>query len=168
MKNSVKHKKLNFLITVLTFVLLLVSCGVNKNSSIPETSIESTPKIIFLNYSIKKTPNNSKTIEFLSKKVSDGKLKEINTEKNGVLGDLVCAQLDKKSNILQHFVIKNPLKKHVEYIDDSKSFQRKQIDLENTQFTIRLQLLSATKYISISNFDAENNNLNPLIQTKVN
>ena len=66
--------------------------------------------------------------------------------------------------MLNQILIKNPLVKSIEYVDDSKNFKTETIKTDKTQFSIRLQLKSNTKYITISNF-AEND---PLIKTQIN
>ncbi|ALJ04797.1 hypothetical protein APS56_06530 [Pseudalgibacter alginicilyticus] len=167
MKKTVKQIKLP--ITLLSYVLLgiFTSCISNKSIATHEPSTESHPKIIFLNYSIKKDSNNSRNIEFIDKKITEGTLKNINSEVLGVNGDLVFLQLDKKSKPLEHLIIKNPLSKSMEYLDESKSFQRKQINLDSIQFSIRLQLNPETKYISINDVNALENQSKSLIKTKI-
>jgi hypothetical protein len=144
-----------------------ISCGSHKNSEPTQSSIESNPKIIFLNYSIKKTANGNRSIRFLNKIVTEGKLKNVPYDEVGVSSDLLFFQLDKKSNILQRSIIKNPLVKNIEYLNDSRGFQRKQINLDSTQFSIRLQLKPNTKYISISDFSTFENQEKTLIKTEI-
>ena len=83
---------------------------------------------------------------------------------NAVVGDLILKELDSKLKTINKILIKNPLLKTIEYVDDTKQLQTKTIHLNKTQFSIRLQLKNNTKYITISNF-AEND---PLIKTKIN
>ena len=166
MKHYIEHKKRTLF--TLTVLWLFVSCGSNKNIAIVESSIKSEPKIIFLNYNIKKVSDESRIVQFVNKKEVNGKLKKTNNTEEGVIGDLICTQLDKNSNTLQHFVIKNPLVKNIEYVNDYQSFKIKQINLDSAQFSVRLQLKSNTKYISISDFNNTKNHANPLIKTTIN
>ncbi|SHI35563.1 hypothetical protein SAMN05216261_0413 [Algibacter luteus] len=163
LKNITKYK-----ITILLLVLLPVflGCKNSKQSFENQTEIESTPKILFLNYVIEKTLDNKRKIEFINKKIVDGKLKNIAFEPigNAVDGDLIFSELDSKLKTINKILIKNPLVQTIEYVDDAKQFQTKTLDLDKSQFSIRLQLKNATKYITISNF-AENE---PLIKTKIN
>ena len=163
LKNITKYK-----ITILLLVLLPVflGCKNSKQSFENQTEIESTPKILFLNYAIEKTLDNKRKIEFINKKIVDGKLKNIAFEPigNAVDGDLIFSELDSKLKTINKILIKNPLVQTIEYVDDAKQFQTKTLDLDKSQFSIRLQLKNATKYITISNF-AENE---PLIKTKIN
>ena len=64
-----------------------------------QSEIESSPKILFLNYNIENTLNGNRTIQFINKKIVDGKLKNNSylAIENGVSGDLICTELDKKS-----------------------------------------------------------------------
>ena len=163
---------LNFTTTYKTILLLLVclsffsGCKNSKAISANQSEIEGSQKILFLNYNIEKTSIGNRTIQFINKKIVDGKLKPIPFEsiENGVVGDLIFTELDKKSKVLNQILIKNPLVKTFEYVDDSKNFKTETTKLDKTQFSMRLQLKSNTKYITISNF-AEND---PLIKTQIN
>ena len=141
-------------------------CKNSKAISENQSEIQGASKILFLNYSIEKTLNGKRTIQFINKKIVDGKLKPISFEsiENGIVGDLIFTEFDKKSKVLHQLLIKNPLFKTIEYVDDSKNFKTETIKSDKTQFSIRLQLNSNTKYITISNF-AEND---PLIKTQIN
>jgi hypothetical protein len=154
--------------TLLLLVCLSVFNGCKNSKAISENQSEfqGTPKIIFLNYNIEKTSNGKRTIQFINKKIVDGKLKPIPFEsvENGVDEDLIFSELDNKSKVLHQILIKNPLIKTFEYVDESKQFQTKTIKSDKTQFSIRLQLKSNTKYITISNFAEDE----PLIKTQIN
>jgi hypothetical protein len=162
------YKKPTFSLLLVAVLCILYSCGSSKTLATPKSTGESPPKIIFLNYSIKKTENGTRNIRFINKVVADGKLKNNNSNETGISGDLICFQLDKKSNELQRIIVKNPLSKSMEFLDESKSFQRKQIDLDSTQFSIRLQLKPNTKYISIGDFSIFETQKKPLIKTEIN
>ena len=168
LKLHTKHIKPYNYFLLLCVLLFVISCGSNKNIATSDSSIESNPKIIFLNYSIKKTANNTKSIQFLNLRIVDGKLKNTKITDEGHSGDLICTQLDKNSNELQRFIIKSPLTKNIEYINDSNSFDNKKIDLDSAQFSLRLQLKPNTKYINISDFSSSKTQENPLIITTIN
>ena len=141
-------------------------CKNSKSISENQSEIDGAPKILFLNYSIENTSSGNRVIQFINKKIVDGKLKPIQFDsvENGVVGDLIFTELDKKSKMLNQILIKNPFAKTVEYVDDSKNFKTKTIKLDKTQFSIRLQLKNNTKHITISNFVGNE----PLIKTKIN
>lgn len=152
-------------ITLLLTLFLFLGCKSAKNTSNSGSQIENEPKILFLNYSIKKTNTGKREITFINKKIATGKVKQKPFEpiENAIPNDLVFTELNKKKKVINQGVIKNPLVKKVEYVDESKNFQTKVIDFDEMQFSIRLQLKNETKYITISNF-AENE---PLIKTQI-
>ncbi|MDO5978040.1 hypothetical protein [Flavivirga spongiicola] len=167
-----EKQKLNSPKTTIAFLffIMLLGCASKQGLSTNTDKIEKTPKIIFLNYTIKKTSDGKKTIRYINKKVTEGKLKNHtkNSKEEPVTGDLMCYQLDKKSNILHSTIIKNPFTKTFEFVDESKSFQMKKIDLDSSRFSLRLQLKPNTKYISIHNISNSKNKTIPLIKTKLN
>ncbi|MDD7886408.1 hypothetical protein [Flavivirga sp. 57AJ16] len=167
-----EKQKLNNPKTTIAFLffIMLLGCVSKQGLSTNTDKIEKTPKIIFLNYTIKKIPDGNKAIRFIDKKVTEGKLKNHNenSKQDPVTGDLMCYQLDKKSNILQSTVIKNPFTKTFEFVDASKSFQMKKIDLDSSRFSLRLQLNPNTEYISIHDISDSKNKIIPLIKTQLN
>lgn len=129
-----------------------MSCGSKKNIQEQDVQIEQNPKLIFLNYIVFKDDAGDKQIQFVNKTITDGKLKKAATNylDFGTIGDLKCTQLDKQSHELQTVVVKNPLSKIVEFVNDSLIFEKKQIDLKRGSLSLRLQLHSKTKSIVIS------------------
>ena len=124
------NPKFNIIKKHITFIVLIfsfLSCA-SKQKTV--THIETTPKLIFLNYTIEETTNGSKKVTFINKIIADGKLKKSSNKyiNEGVFGDLECNQLDANSNIIQSVIIKNPLIKFVEYVDESKNFQTKKLN----------------------------------------
>ena len=150
-------------------ILLLASACVSKKIIVTETSSEMLPsKLIFLNYNISKDKNNNKSIQFINKIVVDGKLKTNNsTIKIGTVGDLKCFQLDKDSIEISSINIKNPLIKHIEFINDSLIFENKKIDLKSATLSFRLQLHEKTKFIAINEIIDSLQNSRVLIITKL-
>ncbi|MFL1011797.1 hypothetical protein [Flavisericum labens] len=153
---------------ILLIVLGVISCGGQKRISNTETAIETAPKILFINYKVEKTADNTVSVKLINNKVVDGKLKAKNTSEQGEVGDLICLQIDENNTILQTQIIKHPFIKVIEYVDETNSFQKKRLDLDSMQLSLRLQLKKNTKYIIIENFNIEKNNTKPLIKTKVN
>lgn len=145
---------------------LLYTCGNSKSTLAYDTEIDVDPKIIFLTYSISQDENGNQSVQFISQKIVDGKIKisPSTSIKNGKAGDLICYQLDKKSNVLNSVLIPDPLNKTIEFVDETNQFQTKTINATKTQFSIRLQLKNNTKHITISNFADKQT----LIKTKIN
>ncbi|NMH87753.1 hypothetical protein [Flavivirga algicola] len=156
--------------TAFLFFMLLLGCVSKRSISTNANNIETSPKIIFLNYAIKKTSDGNRSIRFINKKVTEGKLKNHYSRslESAASGDLQLFQLDKKSNILQSIIIKNPLAKTIEYVNESKSLQSHSIDLDSTRFSCRLQLNPNTKYVSIHGLNTTKNQSIPLNKTKLN
>ncbi|KAA5828123.1 hypothetical protein FPF71_04620 [Algibacter amylolyticus] len=160
-------QKATYKITILLIVMLCLFFGCkSSNSSFKDgTVINGSPKVLFLNYTIEKDLNRNRTIQFINKKVVEASLKKqtILPIDQGVEGDLILSELNKRSKIVKQQLIKNPLARPIEFVDDSKKFKTEVIKTDKAQFSIRLQLQNSTKYITISNF-AKNT---PLIKTQI-
>lgn len=135
--------------------LVLVACGSGAQitaADSPSTAVPAKPKeIVFLNYAIKKDKDNKKTVTFLNAKKVKGVLKRQHQHSNNAihLEDLVCQQRDANFNVIDHLTISNPLERHIEYIDDTKTFKAAQIALDSSVFSVRLQLHPKTTHITI-------------------
>lgn len=125
-------------------------------------------RIAFLTFSISKTPDDKPTIELLDKILVEGVLKNDGFHlKRGRHGDLACMVLDDNSKSQKIQFISNPLKKSVEYVNSSGEFQRKEVISENTQFSIRLQLNTNSKYIIIKQVDTLSNQYPVLFRSAI-
>lgn len=162
-----KHFHIFFLATL---VMLQISCASKKNKVINETVIETPPpKIVFLNYTISKDDNGNKHIQFINKIITEGKLKNNSDTyfKTGTVGDLKCSQLDKDSVAIKTIIIKNPLSKTIEYLNDSLNFESKKMELNRAPLSLRLPLYDQTKYISIAEITDSLQHSQHLITTKL-
>jgi hypothetical protein len=161
-----KTQNLKILIILLLF---FVSCGTKQSVLANNNIVEKTPKLIFLNYNIRKTANNNLTISLINKIITEGKLKNtnFNTTENVKSGDLKCNQIDENNNILKTEIIKNPLVKMFEYVDDSNEFQLKKVELDSAQISLKLKLEPNTKYIIILSSIENLKELKPLIKTLI-
>ncbi len=162
-------KIINNLIIALVLICI-TACTTTKRVAQNTTVEELNPKLIFLNYTISENNKGKKNIQFINKIITDGKLKISSNEyiKSGIAGDLICTQLDKNSNILQSITIKNPLVKIFEYVDDSKTFKTKKVELKDTEFSLKLKLEPNAQYISIYEIEKKLAQTKPLIKTKIN
>ncbi len=137
-------------LTMLLIALFFISCSGNKAISASSSApIEKIPKIVFLNFSIEKRDNGLRTAKLVSTKTVEGKLKKQDKNIQEIPGNLVFYQLNKGSSVLTKQILENPLKKHIEYIDDSKQFKVALVELDSTLFSLRIQLAPRTKYIAL-------------------
>ncbi len=149
--------------------LLILSCTSRKNYPVTENNIELNPKLIFLNYTITENNKGEKSIDFISKTITEGKARNNNNKyiKTGEIGDLKCSQFDNKNQPLQSVFIKNPLNKTIEFLNDSLQFESKALTLKKTPFSLRLQLHSKTKHIVIAEIMDSSQNTKSLLITKL-
>ena len=159
-----------FKLIVLTILLLCFGCSSKKNVVDERIDEDFPTKLIFLNYSISKDENDKKTIQFTNKIIAEGKLKNNSNNylKTGSIGDLKCSQLDKDSLEIAAVIIKNPLSKTIEFVNDSLIFENKKIDLHKASFSLRLQLHSQTVFIAVKEIKDSLQNTNTLNSIKLN
>lgn len=166
--------KLNFykhLIILSAIAAVLCNCGANKSASATKAQakavLHQTPKIVFLNYSLKKDSYGNKTAKLISSKKVDGTLKnqKKKLQSKGNSEDIICTQFNANSKTIAEVLIKNPLKKKLEYVNESKTLKTALIELDSTQFTVRLQLYPETNHIKLYKINLDNS-LNELILTK--
>ena len=146
-----------------------MSCASKKNAAKSEYIVEINPKLIFLNYTIAEDLNGTKTVDFISKTVTDGKARNSSNKyiKTGRIDDLKCSQFDNKSAILQSVFVKNPLNKTIEFVNDSFQLESKALKLKKVSFSLRMQLHPNTKKIVISEVIDSLQNVNPLYINKL-
>ena len=172
-----------YLFLFFAFLVLFFSCASKLKGSnhLPKSELEqrqiintttktvSSDKIIFLNYSISKKENGTKKIEFISKILTDGKIKK-NSNKfisKGNVGDLQCVQVNHLNKPLKSVILKNPLSKIIEYVNEANVLEKRKIETQESPFAIRLQLEPETKFIIINEITAPNKKINALITTKI-
>ena len=124
-----------------------------------ETTV--TPKIVFLNYSVKKKKSDGvPEILLISKKIVEGKLK-INNNEPEILkpGDLKCIMLDNHLNPFDSILVPDPLNVTVESVDENNAFFKKEIVKDSARFSIRLQFTEKIYAVGIkksTNFGSQN------------
>ncbi|GAB1856351.1 hypothetical protein MHTCC0001_11860 [Flavobacteriaceae bacterium MHTCC 0001] len=156
----------------LCFGLLCVISCVTKQPVTQQSSVVNTqqnPKIVFLNYNIKKNTSGTVSAKLLNSKHVEGKLKAPKKQiiEKGDTDDLICAQLDASSRVISATFIHNPLKKTIEYIDESKRLSASQIKLDSTQFMVRIQLFPETRYISLSQNNLDNSTTELVLTNRI-
>lgn len=94
--------------------------------------------IAFLLFSIQKSKLDTKIIlKSISK--SEGIIKDKNIYSN-FIGDKLSFYFYNQNIAVDSFFLEHPLFKKVEYTDDENKFVSKQLDLDSTDFFIRIQL----------------------------
>ncbi len=142
--------------------MLCLSCAGKKQAVHYSVGLETSNSIIFLNYKMNKLTDGKREVEYLNHVMREGRLKK-HFDEVGQEGDLEVVQLDKKNRVLSRMIIKNPLKKTLEFVDESKEFQTKTLHLDEAPFSVRMQLHPETRVISVKPF-SEDKTLN---QTKI-
>ena len=155
---------LKYLLLFFGLNLLTLCKSVPENNNHTSNLVEKTPEIVFLTYQIIKDTNGKKSIEFINSKTANGKLKSHGNTDTVSKGDLYCYQLGKNQDTLSKQIIRDPLLKRLEVLNEKKSFQTRLIALNRTQFTIRLQLDPSSTLIGICDVERKSN----LITTKTN
>lgn len=137
---------------ILILFFLLASCASNKDKAdaVEDRHANNAPKIIFLNYILKKNPDSSIKATLYSKTIVEGTVKKpAHSVTNTKAGNLVCVQLDQHSRVLDDSPLSNPLLKDIEYVSPDGALDKKQIELDSTETSVRIQLDPHTKFISL-------------------
>ncbi|QRM88056.1 hypothetical protein FG167_02060 [Lacinutrix sp. WUR7] len=144
-------------IPYLIFVLFIISCASKKQVTAEDILVKeetkSIPKskIIFLNYLLVKNAQGEKSITLINQIKTEGKLKgKPKNIANTSSGDLEYILLDKDYNSIEKHALKNPLKKTVEFVNDFGNFEKRTLDLDRVEFTIRIQLPPEAKHMKIT------------------
>ena len=149
----------------LFIILLFCCCGTSKEIINQADKPIDPAKIIFLNYTISQKSNELVVIKFIDKIIVEGKLKATSSiDFNPEEGAIKLIQMDSNHQPLDSISIENPLSKTVEFVDESGQFEKKTINLESAEFSVRMQLDSKTTFITIYGHDNPNK---PLIQHKL-
>jgi len=140
---------------LLILLIALLSCASKQHIITEEEPIITQPKLLFLNFEITKL-NDIKSVSLINQIKTDGKLKGHTSEDTkGDIGDLEYLILDKDLNQLEKHYIKNPLKKVIEFVNDSGNFEKKMLDLDRSEFSLKLQLKPKAEYIVINEITSE-------------
>ena len=145
-------------------LILLIGCTALKKDIIVGTTNEirlpTESKIIFLNFKVTKNINKEIKVYLINKIIAKGNLKDSSQKKtNNTIGDFICVQFDKNLLALDSVQISNPLIKNIEYVKPSGLLGKKQIELDNAEFSTRMQLNPLTKFVSIKIINSPNSTL---------
>mgnify|MGYP000208879215 CR=1 FL=1 len=142
----------------------------SKKDTVPiHIALNENSKLLFLNYTVSKSASGEKDINFHNKIIADGKAKNSNSKyiTTPSVGDLKCVQLSKNLSELHFVYIKNPLNKFIEVLNDSLSFEKKQVVQNKANLSLKLQLHPQTKFIEISKIVDSLYTTKQLIKTKI-
>ena len=150
------------MIRFILIILIFCSCANSKVIEIPTEKPVDTAKIIFLNYSISKNPDDLLVIKFVDQIIADGMLKVNSSAAFNLRNeDFKLIQMDQNQRSLDSVFIENPLTKTVEFLNEAGQFEKRTINLDSAKFSIRMQLNTKTKTIKIYR---HNNSTQPLIE----
>ncbi|MGJ8549704.1 hypothetical protein [Winogradskyella wichelsiae] len=139
------------------FVLLisLLSCASTQQLVTDKAPEKPQAKLLFLNFEIVKL-NDTKSVSIINQITADGQQKRNrNKDISGTIGDLECVLLDKDYNQLETYYIENPLHKIIEFINDSGDLEKKILDLDRSEFSLKLQQNPHAEYIIINEITTE-------------
>jgi hypothetical protein len=149
-------RKFSFAIGIIVLVLsvaLFTSCTGTKKTAdlaISEEQTAYTPQIIFLNYSLERDSLEVYNIELINKIVASGTVKPtIHHNSTGKPGDFRCLILDANRQPISDIIVPDPLTKRIEYQQENGSLSSRQIQLDRAEFSVRMQLDSASRFIAI-------------------
>lgn len=145
--------------SLVLFVIFISAFGCHSSKTISEKEytgelVNSDPQLLFASYKF-----NGEELELINKIITAGKLKG-NREQtfDPSIGDLLFQQLDIDKELLAEKIVSNPRIRIVEYVDDNGSFQKKAIDIDNPEFTMRVDLHLKAKYLAIKEVNSDSSN----------
>lgn len=126
------------------------------------------PKIVFLNYSVKRNSGGDPEVRFINKIIAGGKIKEgFSDHQEATVGDFKAVELDGNHEPVKSIIIPNPLTKVAEYVNDSGELTKQTFSLDSAAFSIRMQLDASTEAIAIEQINASGSGTTNLIVTKL-
>lgn len=144
-------------------LLCFLSCKNSKSLAETEELYKSN-KVVFVNYKLFRLADGKRQVSYLNHTIKEGRLKRPVTTSPGKSNDLICVQYDNKHRKLYSVLIKDPLRKTLEHIDDEKQLQTQVLELDEAFFSVRMQLHPLTRFIAVRNFSEEEN----LMETPIN
>ena len=164
----VKTAKLIFQMFFLLGMLPLLSCTSQAQPVSSKEKVESNLQLAFFNYTISKDLNGNLETHFINKTITKGRLKDTSNKKVlSNLGDIMCIQYDKNNFVLERSYINNPLNPIVEYVNDDGDLEKRQLDLDRAEFSIKMQLNELTQSIRLIMIDASGKPSTELITTSI-
>ena len=163
MKTSYHHRIIVRYLTIVISALIFLSCKASKISTSNdflnvEMENEHQPVIVFINCSLAyDTVRNEHNLSLINKIIVEGKIKEASDYRENEKKDFGYCVLNKNAHVIFKKYMPYPLEQTVEYVDQWNSLQKKDIKLEEIQFSLRIPLTTEAKYISF--FDRQEKQL---------
>lgn len=141
-------------LSLIVYIFWSASCSGPRNisgSAGQESDIVNQNQIVFLNYAFWKDQDSFSHITLINKTVTDGKMKGSSSNHLPAReGDLKCMTLDGEMRPVSTVIIPDPLIKRVEYQQENGALASKEVELDSTVFSVRMQLEAGSRYIAIS------------------
>ncbi|KJD37076.1 hypothetical protein PW52_01045 [Tamlana sedimentorum] len=158
-----------FKLIFLLGMLCLLACGGQKQISDNSIPITKNPKLLFINYTLEAQEENTKKIQLINKKITDGLVK---TQSHKFISqpnvdDIKCVQLDKNYKTIHVDYIRNPLIKFTETTNESLEFSRQKHILKKAPISLKLQLHPEAHYLRLLVITDNKKSTTELITTKL-
>ena len=150
-------------LTIVITVFIFLSCKVSKintsnDFSNEESENENVPTIVFLNCSlVYDSIRNKLDLSLINKIAVEGKLKDYIESEVYEKKDFGYSVLDKNKQVIFKKYMPYPLEKTVEYVDEQNNLRKKDVRLDQIEFSLRISLSPQAKYISF--FDRQEKQL---------
>jgi hypothetical protein len=138
--------------TIVLFIIIqsFTSC-VSKNNFVKnETPLKSNEnEIVFLFLKISKdSDSKTNTIEFIKTVKSEGTIKN-NFEKETSSENYLTLEVYNGNVLEKTILMDHPLYKDLEYLDEKNNFQRKKVEVNSEEFSVRLQISGSNSSVKI-------------------
>jgi hypothetical protein len=147
----IKTKTKYFLLILTLIAINLFSCKVfeiNVEGSKKGNNSDEWPKILFISYFIKhEKKQNEIKIQVVEKIITAGQLKSNTNSFVPGADEFILIITDYQSNIITQEYMANPLSRTLEYVDDFGNLAKKDVLLDSTYFSLRVQLNPASRYV---------------------
>ena len=137
---------------LISFVMIAFwSCKTTQPTVIEEIVLDSSPRILFVMY---KFQNGELLLD--NKVITEGKLKEGDSSIfDPKAGDFVFSQIDQEKTVLKQQVVEDPRTRIIEYADDTGVMQKKEVQVENAEFMIRVKLEPQAAFLTIEEYNED-------------
>lgn len=123
---------------------VFIFCSVFGCKPFASDSIKNTDRIVFFVFNFKKF-EGAWNVSIIQEQIVSGKLKSLPTAPM-YKTDIAIDCLDKNKRVLNTYYTNDPFSKLVEFVNDNGSFERKQIEVDESQVMIRLIYNTRIRY----------------------